>query len=43
LEQRLPTKQINLRSSLPRSAADQQIARRTVEWAWRRAVLGCIG
>lgn len=39
-EQRLPTRQINLRSSLPRSAADQQLARRTVEWDWRRAVLG---
>jgi hypothetical protein len=25
---------------LPKSAADQQLARRTVEWAWRRAVLG---
>ncbi|CAM6011084.1 unnamed protein product [Sphagnum balticum] len=30
-EQRLPTEQMNLRSSLPRSAADQQLARRTVE------------
>jgi hypothetical protein len=25
---------------LPRSAADQQLTRRTVEWAWRGAVLG---
>ncbi len=39
-EQRLPTKQINLRSSLPRKTADQQLTRRTVEWAWRGAVLG---
>jgi hypothetical protein len=39
-EQCLPTKQINLRSSLPRSVADQQLARRMVEWAWRRTVLG---
>jgi hypothetical protein len=41
-EQCLPTKQINLRSNLPRSVADQQLARRTVEWAWHRAVLGSI-